>query len=176
MTYAYPYIKESCLEDLDVTVRNSVSDENVWAILSLRGEYIAGQNFETNPNENVFHNETLRNMMYDMWKHVSNRYKTFDRIAAYEVLSEPRDKNVAQSIVTDFYRGACEAVQNIDPSTPCMIGPRPYYNIFEFENGEDLILSENSNVVYTFDFFMPQKWFEYDGTVQTYPGTYVVFE
>tara|TARA_A100001015_G_C15003120_1_gene719448 strand:- start:936 stop:2156 length:1221 start_codon:yes stop_codon:yes gene_type:complete len=172
MTYTYPYIKESCLEDLDVTVRNSISDDNVWAILSLRGEYIAGQNFETNPNENVFHNETLRNMMYDMWKYVSNRYKTFDRIAAYEVLSEPRDKNVAQSIVTEFYRGACEAVRNSESSTPCMIGPRPYYNIFEFENGDDLVLSENSNVIYTFDFFMPQKWFEYDGNVQTYPGTY----
>ena len=172
MAYTYPYIKETCLKDLDLSIRNSLSDDQVWAILTLRGEYVAGQNFESNPNENVFHNDTLRKMMYDMWKHVSNRYKTFDRIAAYEVLSEPRDKNVNQKTVTEFYRGACEAVQSSDPLTPCLIGPKPYYNIFEFENGEDLLLAQNSNVLYTFDFFMPQKWFEYDDVVKTYPGTY----
>lgn len=41
---------------------------------------------------NVFHNATLRNMLYVAWEHIAAHYASWDYIAAYEVLAEPRDK------------------------------------------------------------------------------------
>ena len=46
----------------------------------------------------------------------------FDRIAAYEVLSEPRDKAVSAQTVREFYEEACAAAQRAD-QTPCLVGP-----------------------------------------------------
>ena len=44
---------------------------------------------------------------------------------------------VAQTAVRDFYRGGCEAVHAEDPGALCVVGPRPYYKLWEL--GADIL-------------------------------------
>ena len=148
------YFNDKCFEDLDPWVR-SATDAGLWVILAVRGEFSAGQDFETEPGESVFRNETLRTQMYAMWKHVAAHYASFDRIAAYEILSEPRDKTVDAAAVREFYEGGCAATREVDPRTPCLVGNAPYYKLWKF--GNDTILTNTSNVIYTFDYFEPAQ-------------------
>jgi hypothetical protein len=39
----------------------------------------------------VFRDEKTKNEFYEMWKYVAAHYKDKDYIAAYEIMSEPRD-------------------------------------------------------------------------------------
>ena len=68
----------------------------------------------------VFNNSTLASMMNAMWSHVAEHYAGWDNIAAYEILSEPRDKDATAEQVRDFYSGGCASTQATDPRTPCM--------------------------------------------------------
>ena len=84
-----------------------------------------------------------------------------------------RVKSVAPSVVTSFYAGACQHMQSVDPRTPCLVGPRPYYNLNTFD--KSILIPGNANVIYTFDYFQPDKYIGGPGhssTVPTYPGTY----
>ena len=154
LTHAPPtFFKESCFEELDATVK-AATEGGVWAILTLRSELGAGQNYDTDPMADVFHNGTLRAQMYAMWAHVAAHYASFDRIAAYEIMSEPRDKTVDPALVRAFYDGGCAAAAGADPRTPCMVGGRPYYKLWTFD-GAQVVLPNRSNVIYTFDYFQP---------------------
>ena len=75
----------------------------------------------------------------------------------YEIMSEPRNKGVAQSAVTDFMREGCEAVHAADPRALCVVGPRPYYKLWELS---DAVVQPSSSggVLYTFDFFVPKNF------------------
>jgi hypothetical protein len=101
---------------------------------------------------------------------VAAHYASWDYIAAYEVMAEPRDKAAAPAIVTEFYRGACNAVQVVDSHTPCMVGPGPYYKLWKFT--PDILLLDNPNVIYTFDYFSPEAFVFGEPSIPTYPGTY----
>lgn len=149
------YFKEKCFDRLDAWVKQA-TDAGLWVILALRGEYVAGQDFYDRPGTVVFRNETLREMMYAMWAHVAEHYSTFERIAAYEILSEPRDKAIGSDVVNDFYAGGCAAVQAVDPRTPCIVGTRPYYKLYTVD--ENYLIKNNSNVIYTFDYFNPENF------------------
>lgn len=81
----------------------------------------------------------------------------FDNIAAYEILSEPRDKAVTHDIVRAFYEAGCSATQAVDPRTPCMVGGAPYYKLYTFSN-ETIFQNGNKNVIYTFDYFEPNAF------------------
>eukprot|EP00966_Prymnesium_polylepis_P108558 2513429-Prymnesium_polylepis.1 len=65
-----------------------------------------------------------------MWEHVAAHYAAFDRIAAYEILSEPRDKAIDADTVREFYEGGCAATRRGDVRTPCMVGNAPYYKLW----------------------------------------------
>jgi hypothetical protein len=97
------------------------TDAGLWVILAVRSQVGAGQYYDTKPGTVVFRNETLKTMMYAMWAHVAQHYASFDRIAAYEILSEPRDKTVSMDVVREFYEGGCAAAQAVDHRTPCMV-------------------------------------------------------
>ena len=144
------YFNDKCFNDLDPWVQ-SATDAGLWVVLAVRGEYIAGQLYDSEPGTVVFRNETLRNMMFAMWRHVAARYASFDRIAAYEILSEPRDKAIGADVVRSFYEDGCAAVQSVDARTPCMVGNAPYYKLWTF--GESMLLRNNRQVIYTFDYF-----------------------
>jgi hypothetical protein len=117
MTEEPPYFKESCFEKLDRAVQQCVKQQ-VWVVLTARCEYAAGQEFDTHPERNVFHNATLASMHATMWKHVAAHYASWPYIAAFEVLSEPRDKNVDATAVRNFYERACAAARSASPDTP----------------------------------------------------------
>jgi hypothetical protein len=69
-------------------------------------------------------------------------------IATYEILSEPRDKNVSASDHNAFEVAGCGATQapSVDPSTPCMVAAATSFD-------ESVILPSNKNVLNTFDCF-----------------------
>ena len=125
MTDTPPYFREKCFDKLDKAVRQCVENK-VWVILAARCEYAAGQEFNTHPQRNVFHNATLASMLFTMWRHVAAHYASWPYIAAFEVMSEPRDKGASAAVVTDFYTKACGAAQAAAPGTPCVVGPGPY--------------------------------------------------
>jgi len=154
MTSSPPYFfDDGCFRALDATLRDA-TEAGVWVILTVRSKYGAGQSFETDPGADVFHNATLRAHFYAMWGHVASHYASFDRIAAYEILAEPRDKAVDPALVRAFYDGGCAAAAAADPRTPCMVGGRPYYKLWTFD-GAQVVLPNRSNVIYTFDYFQP---------------------
>ena len=165
----FPYFKDSCFARLDTAVRAAV-DAKLWVVLAARCEFAAGQAYLTNPMANVFHNMTLRNMLYTAWQHVVKHYQSWDYIAAYEVMAEPRDKLVNASVVREFYAGACSAVRRVEANTPCLVGPSPYYKLWNFNSS--ILLPNTSNVVYTFDYFQPSDFVFGRSDIPTYPGTY----
>lgn len=169
MTSTPPYIKESCLAKLDWAVAQAAS-AGVWVIITCRSEVGAGQYFQNDPGSDVFHNATLREMMYTMWRAVAARYRSVDYIAAYEIMSEPRDKGASATMVRDFYAGGCAAVHAVDGATPCMVGPGDYYKLWNFN--PDMLLPDDSNVIYTFDYFVPEDYAFGKGGVGQYPGVY----
>jgi len=71
-------------------------------------------------------------------------------------MSEPRTKTESQASVRDFIRGACEVVHSEDPGALCVVGPRPYYKLWELT--EDVLQPTGSNTLYTFDFFVPKTF------------------
>ena len=46
--------------------------------ITVRAANGAGMHYDTDPGANVFHNATLRNMLYTTWKHVAEHYKSWD--------------------------------------------------------------------------------------------------
>lgn len=55
-------------------------------------------------------------------------------IAGVEPMSEPRNKNVPQSAVVHFYEGVCGAVHAVDDRMPCVVGPTPYYKVWQLNS------------------------------------------
>ena len=56
--------------------------------------------------------------------------------AAYELLSEPRVRcsfancrDVSQEAIRSFYAEVAHAVNSVDPRTPMIIGPAPFYHV-----------------------------------------------
>jgi len=162
MTMVPPhYFNDRCFDDLDPWVK-SATDAGLWVILAVRGEYAAGQLYETEPGTVLFRNNTLR-MAYAMWRHVAAHYASFERIAAYEILSEPRDKGIGAQAVREFYEGGCASAQQADPRTPCLVGAAPYYKLYKL--GKPVLLRNNTNVIYTFDYFEPDAFVFGSGTL-----------
>ena len=79
MTATPPYFfDETCFRALDATVRDATG-AGVWAILTVRSKYGAGQDYAGDPTSDVFHNATLRARFYAMWTHVAAHYAGFER-------------------------------------------------------------------------------------------------
>ena len=80
------------------------------------------------------------------------------RIPHIQVMSEPRNKAVAQETVARFYEGVCAAVHRVDNRMPCVVGPTPYYKVWQL-NGSMILRdgdgSPMKGIVYTFDFYDP---------------------
>jgi hypothetical protein len=172
MTSTTPFWKEDCFKTLDNAVRQA-TEAKVWVVLAARAEFGAGENYD-DPGSTVFHNQTLREQFLTMWRHVVAHYASWDYIAAYEVMAEPRDKLASPDTIRSFYQQACGAVQSVEAETPCMVGPGPYYKLWRFD--DSILLHNNPNVVYTFDYFEPTDYCRRKtgkrSPVPTYPGQY----
>eukprot|EP01065_Artemidia_motanka_P006723 TRINITY_DN13281_c0_g1_i1.p1 TRINITY_DN13281_c0_g1~~TRINITY_DN13281_c0_g1_i1.p1 ORF type:complete len:415 (+),score=78.16 TRINITY_DN13281_c0_g1_i1:181-1425(+) len=169
MTDVAPFWKESCFDHIDQAVK-SAADAGLWVILTARCEIAAGQNYQTNPGQSVFRNATLLHMFLTMWNHVAKHYSAFDGIAAYEIMSEPRDKDQTGDAVRQFYSLGCDAVQRADPGTPCVVGSRDFYKLWTFD--DSVVITNNSNVIYTVDYFVPHDFSFGQNAVAQYPGRY----
>ena len=97
-------------------------------ILAARAKYAAGWGLG---QPDVWSSPVLRRQMIAMWRFVAERYKHVERIAGYEIMSEPRNKGVSQAVVHDFMAEGCAAVHAADPRALCVVGPRPYYKLWE---------------------------------------------
>lgn len=67
-------------------------------------------------------------------------------------MSEPRNKGISQGQARDFMAGGCRTVHAIDPGSLCVVGPRPYYKIWELS--DQIVLPQKEQILYTFDFFV----------------------
>ena len=148
------FFNDSCFVWLDELVE-AATRSGQWVILAMRSKYGAGQDWRDAPGDNVFRNATLRAQHHAVWRHVAAHYASFDGIAGYEVLAEPRDKNLTTQAVHDFYVSACAAAQGADPRTLCVVGTAPYYKLWTVSPS---ILMENPLVLYTFDYFTPDSF------------------
>ena len=147
-----PYFYEPCFDWLDAWV-TAAHAAGLWVVLAARGVLAAGGD-DAHPQANVVRNEATRAQFFAMWRHVAARYAAFDGIAAYEILSEIRDKSASHAMVRTLYEGGCAAVAAVDAPTPCMVGSAPYYKLWSFSE-ESLLQDGNRNVIYTFDYFDP---------------------
>ena len=172
MTQTPPhYFDDSCFKTLDPWVKTA-TDAGLWVILAVRSQVGAGQYFDTDPGSCVFHNTTLKNMLFAAWTHIAQHYASFDNIAAYEILSEPRDKTISSQAVRDFYQGGCLAARAGDPTAPCMIGNAPYYKLWKFKANQVGLLDKTIPVIYTFDYFTPDNFVFGKSSVPVYGKQY----
>ena len=122
------YFSPMCLRYLDAMVRQA-TEAGFYVVLTARAKYAAGWAWPNTPD--VFHNGQLRQQMLDLWGFIARRYRNVDRLVGYEIMSEPRSKSVSQSTVRDFMADGCTAVQRADPHALCVVGPAPYYKLWE---------------------------------------------
>ena len=162
---ALGYIDATCLAYVDALIKQA-TDAGLWVILAARAKYAAGWGLgqpDVWSHEPAGHE--VRRRMLAMWQFIAKRYKGVERIAGYEIMSEPRTKTVSQSNVRDFMRQGCEAVHREDPRALCVVGPRPFYKLWEFN--DDILQPPGSNTLYTFDFFVPKKFVMSDTAKET---------
>ena len=161
-----------CLSQFDSVLKWTAS-QGLWAIITARASIAAGEHVTGGKlGDTLFINPALRQRFINMWRVVASRYRTFDLIAAYEILSEPRvhSNEVAPSLVRDFYAAAVTAVQEVDPRTPIIVGPAPFYSRHELP---DVFLPSKQRIIYAFNFFVPKAYVdgEYKGAGgATFPG------
>ena len=165
-------ISRACLDQFDQILKWANS-KGLWSIITARASIAAGEVIDGVAAPNVFTDMALRNRFVRMWQQVAARYRSFDGIAAYEVLSEPRVRpsdgdGVAES-VRSFYAAACAAVHAEDPRTPCMIGAAPYYRSTSLQ---DVFLADATGpMIYAFNFFSPKAYVNGLLADQAYPGS-----
>ena len=158
------YLKQECLDAFDERI-SWMQESNIWSIITLRGQYAAGGDYPT--HSDIFHNITMYNQFKYMWGYLANRYKNTDYIAGMEIMSEPRT-DVELSQVTSMYDDVCSHILSFDPNMICIIGAAKYYNLCNL-NETMLLNNIPNNVIYAFNFFIPQK---YDTNATDYPVSY----
>lgn len=122
-----------------------------WTIVTARASLAAGESVGgLDDHLNVFEDASVRQQFLRMWRSVADVARDVDRIAAFEVLSEPRvrcsscNRMVSPEIVRQFYAEACVAVHEQDPDTPCLIGGAPFYHA---DTMEIVLLTDQPNTI-----------------------------
>lgn len=110
------------------------------------GLYPNGHNFWSDPD--------ARKKFIDVWKFIANRYKNTPYLGIYEVLPEPDPQNVSQADISAFYAEVMDAIMEVDPNTPFLIGARQGYNLRRIK---DSYIPGRNNVLYTGDLFIHPK-------------------
>ena len=167
------YFAPSCLEHLRETIA-SITARGIWVILAAKGRYAAGEGWPAITD--VFHDSDLARRFRELWRHLARELRAMPMLAGFEPLSEPRNKAVPQSAVVRFYEGVCGAIHSVDDRMPCVVGPTPYYKVWQL-NASMLLRTPDgrlmNSVVYTFDFFDPWDYVTSDAEHGlTYPAEY----
>ena len=167
-------ISKRCLTQIDAVLRWTAS-QNLWVVLVARASLAAGEEVPGVAPGTVFDNAALRQRFLSMWAVVAERYKGFDMIAGYEIMSEPRvtDKEVSHARVRDFYAAGCNVIWEHD-NAPCFVGPAPFYDRVNIE--QSLLPGTANRVVYNVNFFAPKGFVagvplaSYEWKKMEYPG------
>ena len=167
-------ISQRCLKQIDTVLRWAAS-QRLWVVLVVRASIAAGEKVRGVAGATVFDDAGLRKRFMRMWAAVAERYKSFEMIAGYEIMSEPRVDASYRSRVQSFYAEACNVVWAYD-NAPCFVGPAPFYDRVNLEHV--LLPNTQNRVVYNFNFFTPKGFvaggsYEYDErkwTLMEYPG------
>lgn len=162
-------ISTRCIRQLDAVLRWTAA-HGLWAIITARASFAAGEHDESGElGATVFTDVEVRSRFIKMWTVIARRYRTFDMVAGYEILSEPRvqPNEVTAEHVRGFYQEAVGAVQAVDRRTPCLVGAAPYYSR---SNLEDALLPDHHNIMYMFNFFVPRSYVQHLNPVLRYPG------
>ena len=98
------------------------------------------------------------------------------RTAAYEILSEPRvrcsfDKcrYVPQEAIRSFYAEAAHALNSVDPRTPIIVGPAPFYHVDGLPALMPAPADLGDRLIYAFNWFAPRKFVNGELKI-SYPG------
>jgi hypothetical protein len=143
------FLDETCLRHMDELIAQATA-AGLHVILSARAKYAAGWAWPEEPD--VFHDADLRRRYYAMWAFLVSRYASWDRVVGYEIMSEPRSKVVSQREVTEFMAGGCAVVRAHDERALCVVGPAPYYKVWELT---DEIVLPLPNVLCMLQRFQP---------------------
>ena len=158
------YINPSDLAILDQEVTWATS-AHLWTDIVARGEDC---DFWTNPK--------IIPEFIAMWTFVAQHYKNTPYIGAYELISEPSpaklpNKDPNNPEVKALYEKTIAAIRTIDPKTPIIVGAAQTYDIRDLPA---IYMSDQSNLIYTADFFEPYSYvLEDKGTspgTASYPG------
>ena len=164
-------LRERCLEQFDAVLKWT-AEQGLWAILTARASIAAGDDSPENPNgygDTFFNDAALKARFLSSWKTIAERYKSYEKIAGFELLSEPRvqPQTVPAKDVRAFYEELVTAVQAVDARTPLLIGPAPYYDRL---NLPDIIMPAKRNIIYNFNFFVPRAYVQQLDSRLHYPG------
>ena len=101
----------------------------MWAIITARASIAAGEPDDHGElGDTLFTDRSLRARFTKTWTTIADRYKSFEMIAGYEILSEPRVQpdQVPIEQVREFYEELITSVQRVDARTPIFVGPRRF--------------------------------------------------
>ena len=106
----------------------------------------------------------------------SHTCEPLPRTAAYEILSEPRvrcsfDKcrYVSQEAIRSFYAEAAHALNSVDPRTPIIVGPAPFYHVDGLPALMPAPADLGDRLIYAFNWFAPRKFVNGELKI-SYPG------
>lgn len=166
---ANDFLRPACLEMFDEVVQWATGELGVWVIITARSALAAG---DGGPGRTIFDNATLRSHWVAMWSALARRYAETDRIAGFEVMSEPRTYAPA-SQVHATQQLACSAIFEGNPGALCIVGAARFYDRFNL-NASYLI--KGGPAMYAANFFAPRSWVSNQISPQTpnasYPGDF----
>ena len=157
------YLTAACLAQFDDVLHWATREAKLWAVVTMRSALAAG---DGGPNGTVFDNATLAAEAAAMWGFLAARYRDWDNICGYEVLSEPR-ADVAASVVHAYHELACGAVWAADPRAACIVGPTRFYNRYHL--GPEYLMEPGRPTIYAANFFEPGLWIGGQGAAAALP-------
>ena len=162
-------IRVRCLEQFDDVLRWTAR-QGLWAIITARASIAAGEPDDHGElGDTLFTDRSLRARFTKTWTTIADRYKSFEMIAGYEILSEPRvqPNQVPIEQVREFYEELITSVQRVDARTPIFVGPAPFYSR---ANLNGIHMPSKHNIIYNFNFFVPRPYVQQIDTSLSYPG------
>jgi len=122
--------------------------QGLWIVLFVDSNYGQGANDRT---DNFWTNAAKKQEFIEVWKFLLQRYAQQEKIAAWEIMPEPRPINASLDEVREFYESIIPPLRAFDPRTPFVIGPGDAYNLNKLASAYTTV---DSNIIYTGDYFI----------------------
>lgn len=146
------HIDPQHLADLDDHIALA-ANAGLWVVLFVDSNYGQGMPGST---DNFWTNPEMKQEFIEVWQFLAARYKNTARIAAYEILAEPKPPGGTDAEVKEFYDSVIAPIRAIDATTPIVVGPNDSYNL----NRLDAAYTKKfTNIIYTGNllYYAPEK-------------------